>query len=89
MTAVSVAVGALVIWTAAMLGSAVMFVVWDRLAPPVAFGLLGITGALVASGGLLVQEATDVGSWMIAVGLLASLGPLHGRLVFGPPGTRR
>jgi hypothetical protein len=40
----------------------------------------------IGAGGLLVQGDADAGSWVITLTLLGTLSPLHGRLVFGPPG---
>jgi hypothetical protein len=65
----------------------VLFAAWRRLSAPLAFGLLVLGGAAIGAGGLLVQDEASVGSWVITMGLLGGLSPLHGRLVFGPPGS--
>jgi hypothetical protein len=85
----SVTLGVALIGVGAVLACLVMFAMWHRLAAVPAFGLLALAGALVAAGGLRVQGATDAGSWVIAVGLLGALGPLHARVVLGRPGPQR
>ena len=64
----------------------VLFVGWRRLSAPLALGILVLCGVAIGAGGLLVQDGAAVGSWVITLGLLGALSPLHGRLVFGPPG---
>jgi hypothetical protein len=59
---------------------------WRRLPAPLASGLLVLCGVAIGAGGLLVQGDADAGSWVITLTLLGTLSPLHGRLVFGPPG---
>jgi len=72
---------------AGALGSlAVLFAAWRRLRPPLAFGFLVLCGVAIGGGGLLVQDGADLESWVITIVLLGALSPLHGRLVFGPPG---
>lgn len=67
----------------------VLFAAWRRLQAPLAFGLLVLCGVAIGAGGLLVQQEVGAASWVITLGLLGMLSPLHGRLVFGPPGSRR
>jgi hypothetical protein len=64
----------------------VLFAGWRRLSALLALGILVLCGLAIGAGGLVVQAESGVGSWVITVGLLGALSPLHGRLVFGPPG---
>lgn len=72
----------------ALLGLATSLVLWRRLAPVLAVALAAVSGAVVAGGALLVQDHAGAGDWAIAVGVLAALTPIHGRVVFGRPGAR-
>jgi hypothetical protein len=42
---------------------------------------------MVGAGALLVQDGVSGAEWALTLAVLAALGPLHGRLVFGRPGT--
>lgn len=64
----------------------VVLALWRRIAPPLAFGLLAATGVAVGAGALLVQEHVGAGDWVITIGALGVLTPIHMRLVFGRPG---
>jgi hypothetical protein len=70
-------------------GSFTLFVLWPRLPTVAGLLLTAVCGAAIAAGGLLVQDDTGVGDWILAVAVLSSLAALHSRLVFGPPGARR
>lgn len=82
----AVGAGIALIAGGAVLSLLVLFVIWRRLSPPVAYGLLVLCGVAIGAGGLLVQDDAGAGSWLIAIGTLGTLSPLHGRLVFGRPG---
>ena len=81
--------GVALILGGAALGLVVMFALWRRVPAVVALALLSACTAAVGAGGLLVQEEAGAGSWVIALVTLGILGPLHGRLVCGPPGPGR
>ncbi len=49
-------------------------------------GLAAFAGAVVGSGGLLVQEDVGVASWVVTLVAFVVLTPMHTRLVFGPAG---
>jgi hypothetical protein len=60
-----------------------------RLPAPVWVGLLALAGAAAGAGALAVQDHAGPGDWLLTLVALAALTPLHARLVFGPPGSRR
>lgn len=66
----------------------VVFAMWRRPPPPLTFGLLAAAGAAVGAGALLVQDHAGRGDWLITVGVLGVLAPVHARVVFGYPGRR-
>jgi hypothetical protein len=72
--------------TGVVLALLVVFAVWRRIAPRLAFGLLAAAGTAVGAGGLLIQEHAGIGDWVITIGALGVLAPIHMRLVFGRPG---
>lgn len=63
-----------------------VFSLWRRVPWAVAFGLLTVAGVAVGTGALLVQEQAGPGEWIITLGALGVLTPVHMRLVFGRPG---
>ena len=63
------------------------FVLWGRSSPRLAISVPAAGGATVAAGALLVQEHAGSGDWVLAVGALAVLIPVHCRALFGPPGN--
>lgn len=67
----------------------VMFGLWKWLPAGLAFALVVGCSLGVAAGGLLVQDEVDRASWVIALSVLGVLGPLHARLILGPPGQTR
>ncbi len=75
--------------TGATLVGVLLSVSWGRLPPAIAFGTLAACGACVGVGALLVQDGPGPGDWAIAPAVLAMLTPIHTRVLFGPPGTRR
>jgi hypothetical protein len=83
---VHVGAGIALIVASSALGALVVFGLWRRLAPGVAFGSVALCGMGIAAGGLLVQEDVGVASWVVALAALAVISPVHMRLVFGPPG---
>jgi hypothetical protein len=82
----AVGAGIVIIGGGVILSLLVLLVAWRRLSLPVAYGLLVVCGLAIGTGGLLVQDEASTGSWLIALGTLGALSPLHGRLVFGRPG---
>jgi hypothetical protein len=83
---VHVAAGIILIGAASAIGALVVFGLWRRLSVGLAFGSMAACGMGIAAGGLLVQEHVGAASWVVGLGALAVLTPLHMRLVFGPPG---
>jgi hypothetical protein len=69
-----------------LLGLLTQFGLWRRLPGPAALLLLAGAGVILGAGALLVQEAAGAGDWALTVLVLGGLMPLHGWLVFGPPG---
>ena len=63
-------------------------VLWHRATVALAFGLLAAGGVAVGAGALLVQDHAGTGDWLITLGALSVLTPIHMRLVFGRPGGR-
>jgi len=53
------------------------------------FALLGVSGAGIATGCLLVQDRVDTGSWIIAPVAGAILAVVHARVLFAPGGPFR
>src|SRR3990170_112325 len=82
----AVGAGIALMATGALCWLLVLVAAWHRLSAPSAFGLLVLCGVAIGAGGLLVQDEAGVASWVITLGLLGLLSPVHGRLVFGPPG---
>ena len=83
---VSTGAGVATIVGASALGLLTVFVLWHRVPAAAAYALTVVWGIGVAVGGLLVQDDVGVASWVVAVAVLGAIGPLHARLVFGPPG---
>ncbi len=69
-----------------VLACVVMFALWHRVPSSVAVCLAALAGAVVGSGGLLVQEDVGVASWVVTLVVFVVLTPMHTRLVFGPAG---
>jgi hypothetical protein len=70
-------------------GLFIVFVLWPRLPSAVGLTLSAVCGAAIAAGGLLLQDDPGKGDWVLAIAVLATLAPVHNRLVFGQPGARR
>jgi hypothetical protein len=83
---VSTGAGVATILGASALGLVTVFVLWHRVSAALAYVLTVVWGIGVAVGGLLVQDDVGVASWVLAVAVLGAIGPVHARLVFGPPG---
>jgi len=83
---VSTGSGVATIVIASALGLLTVFVLWHRVPPAVAYALTTVWGIGVAVGGLLLQDDVGPASWVVAVAVLGVIGPVHARLVFGPPG---
>ena len=83
---VSTGAGVATIVGASVLGLLTVFVLWHRVPAAAAYALTTVWGIGVAVGGLLVQDDVGAASWVLAIAVLAVLGPVHARLVFGPPG---
>ena len=83
---VSTGAGVATIVVASVVGLVTVFVLWHRVPVAAAYALTTVWGIGVAAGGLLVQEDVGAASWVLAIAVLGVLGPVHARLVFGPPG---
>src|SRR2546429_579498 len=59
-----------------------------RVAAAVSIGLGGLGGGILAAGALLVQRHASAGDWVLAVGALALLMPVHIRVLLGPFGLK-
>lgn len=85
----SVGGGTALIVGASALALLAVFRFWRLLPAAAAFGALGVCGALIAVGGLLVQDGPGAWDFVGAIAALGVLMPVHARLVFGPPGAMR
>lgn len=85
----TVALGATLVVVGVALSLLVAARLQRSLRPALSTAIQVPCGFVVAAGALLVQDAADPGSWVIAMGLLGAFAPLHARFVFGPPGTPR
>jgi hypothetical protein len=83
---VSTGAGVATIVGASALGLLTVFVLWHRVPTAAGYALTAVWGVGVAVGGLLVQDDVGAASWVLAVAVLGVVGPVHARLVFGPPG---
>jgi hypothetical protein len=86
---VSVAAGIALIVAASAVGAFIVFVLWRRIPPVLAFVSMAACGMAIGTGGLLVQEDVGAASWVLTLLVLGAIAPVHMRLVFGPPGPRR
>ena len=82
-------VGIALIAIGGAVGVATATVLWSRLRTAAALGLSAVAGVCIATGGLLVQRHVSAGDWILAVGALAALAPIHNRRLLGPPGGER
>lgn len=81
--------GIALIVVGSLTGALVQLAMWRRLATAPALALLGLSGAAVGAGALLVQDRAGPGSWVVTLVVLGGLVPIHARLVRGRPGTSR
>jgi hypothetical protein len=79
-------VGLALIVAGSLLALLIAIGLWQRLPGPAALALLAAAGVIVGAGALLVQDDPGPGDWALTLLVLGLLTPLHGRLVFGPPG---
>jgi hypothetical protein len=70
-------------------GLLTVFALWPRLPSAVGLVVTALCGAAIAAGGLLLQDDPSRGDWVLAVAVLATLAPMHTRLLFGRSGARR
>lgn len=66
-----------------------MFVGRQRYANGVVDALLGVEGAALGIGGLLLVDDVGVGSWVLTPLALAVLAPVHVRALFAGDGPFR
>lgn len=78
--------GIALIVAGSLLGLITLFGLWRRLPGTASLVLLAAAGVAIGAGALLVQKGAGPGDWALTLLVLGSLTPLHGRLVFGPPG---
>jgi hypothetical protein len=81
-----VGLGIALLVAGALLTILVYVVLWTRVRPSVAFASIVVCGLILGAGALLVQDGVSGAEWAVTLAVLAALGPLHGRLVFGRPG---
>ncbi|MGH2528827.1 MAG: DUF3566 domain-containing protein [Actinomycetota bacterium] len=79
------AAGVVLIAGGAAAGLLGAFVLWRRLPPVGAVGFVSGSGLATGAGALLVQENSGAGDWVITLAVLAVVGPLHCRVLFGAP----
>ena len=63
-----------------------LFAGWRRLPARVALGLVGVLGATIGAGVLLLQDDPRVADWAVTLAALAVFTPLHVQFVLGAPG---
>ena len=68
------------------LGLVLVFVLWRRVPLVPALAALACLGMLAGAGALLVQDDRGLADWVVTLGGLAFLTPLHCRFAFRPPG---
>jgi hypothetical protein len=62
------------------------FVLRRRLPAPVVVLLVAGASVAIGAGALVVQDHTTMADWVVALGAMAVLGPLHIRVLVGPFG---
>jgi hypothetical protein len=55
---------------------------------PVVFALISGSSVVLTAGALVVQDHTTAADWIVAIGAMALLGPVHVRVLLGPFGRR-
>jgi hypothetical protein len=73
---------------ASLLSFAVGFGLRGRTPAALSIGLAAFAGGALAAGALLVQPHASAGDWILAVGALMFLWPIHIRVVLGPYGLK-
>ena len=81
-----VGAGVALIVAASAVGAVIVFGLWRRIPPVLAFVSVAACGMAIGTGGLLVQEDVGAASWVVTLVLLGLIAPVHMRLVLGPPG---
>lgn len=77
--------GVSLIAAGAVLALACAVLLHGRLAPALVYALAAIGGATAGAGALLVQSRDlGAGDWVVTLGTLGLLVPVHIRIVFGP-----
>jgi hypothetical protein len=71
----------------AAVGVLTALVLWHRVPAQVAVALVAASGAAVGAGALVVQRSAGPGDWVLAVGVLAVLAPVHVWVLLGRPGV--
>lgn len=59
---------------------------WRHLPARTASICAAAVGAAVGAGAMLLQDDPGVADWVVAVGVLGSISPLHARMLVGPAG---
>jgi hypothetical protein len=85
----SVGAGIALIVAASAVGGFIVFALWRRIPPVLAYVSTTACGMAIGTGALLVQEDVGAASWIVTLVVLGIIAPLHSRLVFGPPGPGR
>ncbi len=80
------AAGVVLIAGGAAAGLLGAFVLWRRLPPVGAIGVVSGSGMAAGAGALLVQGNPGAGDWLITLAVLAVVAALHCRALFGSPG---
>lgn len=81
--------GIALIVAASAVGAFIVFALWRRIPPVLAFASMTACGMAIGTGALLVQEDVGAASWVVTLIVLGIIAPVHMRLVFGPPGPGR
>ena len=82
----NVGAGIALIVTASAVGGFIVFALWRRIPPVLAYVSTAACGMAIGTGALLVQEDVGAASWVVTLLVLGIIAPVHMRLVFGPPG---
>lgn len=81
----NVGIGVGLIVAGSLVALTVVFAAWRRAPFVLSIVVLGVCGAAVGAGALLVQEEASATEWALTLVALGVLTPLHARLVFGRP----
>lgn len=80
---------AAIVTVSAVVAVGTAFLLRTRAPARVVAILLSLSGMGLAWGGLTFQRDPSVGEWILAIGGMAILAPLHVRVVLGPFGPRK